>query len=44
MEIKVNSVETDLRKMTNAFNETKTQLTQNTQKEYLLLYPGGTIT
>lgn len=44
MEIKLNSVETDLRKMTNAYNETKTQLTQNTQKEYFCCDLGGTIT
>lgn len=44
MEIKLNSVETDLRKMTNAYNETKTQLTQNTQKEYSFSDPGATTT
>jgi hypothetical protein len=44
MEIKLNSVETDLRKMTNAFNETKTQLTQNTQKEYSFSDAGATTT
>lgn len=38
MEIKLNSVESDLRKITTAFNETKALLSQNTQKEYLLCY------
>lgn len=33
MEIKLNSVESDLRKITTAFNETKALLSQNTQKE-----------
>lgn len=38
MEIKLNSVESDLRKITTAFNETKAQLSQNTQKEYFQCY------
>jgi hypothetical protein len=44
MDIKLNSIETDLRKMTNTYNETRTQLTQNTQKEYSSANSGETTT
>jgi flagellar biosynthesis chaperone FliJ len=44
MDNKFNSVENDLRKMTTTYNETRTQLTQNTQKEYLCGKVGGTTT
>lgn len=41
IEAKLNTFENELRNRTNAYNETKTQLTQNTQKEYLICLTQG---
>lgn len=41
---KLNSYESELRIKSNAFNETKTSLQQNQQKEYVSGNPGATTT